>query len=83
MMLTAEKDRPWKSLYRGHTPTHATMTPGAKRLSADAAGHYLGFTKSKMRDLRKRGKGPKWYIHMDRIAYDVTDLDEYKNSLSV
>ncbi|WP_099021204.1 hypothetical protein [Mycolicibacterium palauense] len=60
------------------TPAPKGVTPGAVRLSEEAAAEYLGLTRIALSTRRRRGTGPTYYMHMGRIAYDIAVLDAYK-----
>lgn len=55
----------------------AEVTPGAVRVGASAAAKFLGVPIATMAMWRRRGRGPAWYMHMGRIAYDVAALQEF------
>ncbi|PJE23628.1 MAG: hypothetical protein CK431_10250 [Mycobacterium sp.] len=62
----------------GFVPSAPTqITPGAVRVGAEAAARFLGVREETLRSWRKRGRGPAWYFHMGRIAYDVAVLEGY------
>ena len=48
------------------------------RLSEAAAADFLGIGYEALKTRRKRGTGPRSYIHMGRIAYDVAELESYR-----
>ncbi|WP_301119901.1 helix-turn-helix domain-containing protein [Mycolicibacterium fortuitum] len=63
---------------RRTAPARNEPTPGAVRLSAEAAAKYLNTSVHTMISWRRRGQGPRWYKHMGRVAYDVADLDAFQ-----
>lgn len=53
------------------------LTPGAVRVCPKVAAQFLGITENALSHLRRKGRGPAWYFHMGRIAYDVAVLKAY------
>jgi hypothetical protein len=54
-----------------------TVRPGDVRVGEKAAASFLGVHHTTLAKWRRHGNGPKWYLHMDRIAYDVAALEEF------
>ena len=65
------------------TPARKQYSPGAVRLSEAAAADFLGIGYEALKTRRKRGTGPRSYIHMGRIAYDVAELESYRSRQGV
>jgi hypothetical protein len=60
------------------TPARKQYTAGAVRLSEAAAADFLGIGYEALKTRRRRGTGPRSYIHMGRIAYNVEELESYR-----
>lgn len=48
-----------------------------KRLNVKEAAAYLGLSASSLNKLRTYGGGPKYYKLIQRVVYDVRDLDAW------